>query len=458
MKTIKYIALSLFAAYSLNTAAQTAKSAYFLEGAFHNSQLNPAMNAERNYFSIPTLGNMTCGVNSNIGLSNFLYPQENGKLATFMSGKVSAKQFLDDFPSTARIGMNVDMTVAALGFRAFGGYNTFNVTMKTQTSVGIPEDIFRFVKTGLKTDPYSFAGINMNAMSYMAFTVGHSREVIDGLRVGVNLKYLVGLAYADLLVDNLTLETGRERWLLEAHAQARLASLVDLSMTEDGEFNMNLEEMNANSFTPSATGFAVDLGATYDMENIVSGLKLSASITNLGSIKWNMIKANTGNIGIEYNGLGEIDPENVSDIVEEKVNGMMEKLEEQMTFTIEDRIEEKTSLGATMYLGAEYEIPCYRKLSLGVLYGQRFDKYTGWYDVRGYLNLSPLKWLEASANVSRSTFGTTMGWMFNFHPKLLSFFIGSDYMITRVNPQYIPVNEVNSNVTLGINIPFGKRR
>ena len=453
MKTIKYIALSLLAACSLNTAAQTAKSAYFLEGGFHNSQLNPAMDAERNFISIPVLGNTTFGLNSNIGLSNFLYPQENGKLATFMSSKVPAKQFLDDFPSTARIGTNVDLTIFALGFRAFGGYNTLNITMENQASVGIPEEFFKLAKTGFKTDAYSFAGTNTNVMSYLAYSIGHSREVIDGLRVGVNLKYLVGLAYADLLVDNLTLETSKERWMLEAHAQARLATFVDMTLTEEGEININLDGQKVTT-----RGFAIDLGTTYDMENIVSGLKLSASITDLGAIKWNMIKANTSNIRIEYDGLGDIDPENVDDIVEEEMNGMLEDLEEQVTFTVEDRIEEKTSLGATMYLGAEYELPFYRNLSLGVLYGQRFDKYSGWYDVRGFLNLSPLKWLEASANVSHSTFGTSMGWMFNFHPKVLSFFIGSDYMITKVNPQYIPVNEINSNITLGINIPFGKRR
>lgn len=454
MKTIKHIVLSMFVICSFNAAAQTAKSAYFLEGAFHNSQLNPAMAGERGFFSFPMLGNTSFGLNSNIGLSNFLYPQENGKLATFMSGKVPAQQFLDDFPSTARIGMNLDLTVAALGFRAFGGYNTFNVTLHNQTSMGVPEEVFKFVKTGLKTEPYSFTGTNMNVMSYMALTVGHSREVIDGLRVGINLKYLVGLAYANVLMDNFTLETSEERWLLEAHAQANMATFMNIPV-EDGEIMM--DELDINSLRPTATGFAVDLGATYDMKNIVPGLKFSASVTDLGYINWDMIKAGTEDIRVEYNGLDEIDPENIGSMVEEKINGMMEKVEEQMTITVEETERAKTSLGATMYLGTEYEMPFYRPLSVGVLYGQRFNKYTGWYDVRGYLNLSPLGWLEASANVSHSTYGTSWGWMFNFHPAGLSFFIGSDYMITKVTPQFIPVNEVNANVTMGINFPIGKK-
>lgn len=455
MKVIRYIALSLFAACSLGVAAQTAKSSYFLEGAFHNSQLNPAMAGERSFVSFPLLGNLMVGANSNVGLSNFLFPQPNGRLATFMSGNVTPDQFLNAMPSTARMGMDMDMTLAALGIRAFGGYTTFNVVFHGQTSIGIPKDIFKFAKTGFKTEPYSFSGINMNLMSYMAVTLGHSREIIDGLRVGVNLKYLMGLAYADVLMDKFTLETSEERWMVEAHAQARLATFMEMKLAEGDEFDM--ENMEMTSFTPSASGFAVDLGATYDMKNLVPGLKLSASVTDVGYIKWSMIKGNTESVKLEYTGLEEIDMENVGEQVEEQLDEIMSSAEEMLEFQVDDMQEEKTWLGATMYLGAEYEMPFYQSLSVGLLYGQRFSKYTGWNDVRGYLNISPLGWLEASTNVSFSTFGTSLGWMFNFHPAGFSFFVGSDYMVTKVNPQFIPINEMNTNITLGVNIPLGKK-
>ena len=118
----------------------------------------------------------------------------------------------------------------------------------------------------------------------------------------------------------------------------------------------------------------------------------------------------------------------------------------------------KTKLNPTMYLGAEYNMPFYRPLSVAVLYGKRYGDFGGWDEVRGYLNLSPLKWIEFSANAGVSTYGTTWGWMFNFHPKILSFFIGSDYMITKVTPQYIPVNNLNGHITFGLNMPLGKRK
>jgi hypothetical protein len=78
--------------------------------------------------------------------------------------------------------------------------------------------------------------------------------------------------------------------------------------------------------------------------------------------------------------------------------------------------------------------------------------------VRGYLNIAPLKWIEASANIGTTSYGTSFGWMFNFHPAGLTFFVGSDYMITKVTPQFIPVNNLNSHITLGINLALGKRQ
>ena len=67
MKKIKYIAMLLCATFALEGAAQTAKSAYFLDGAFHNYQLNPAKKAERGFFSVG-IGNLSFGTNGNVGL------------------------------------------------------------------------------------------------------------------------------------------------------------------------------------------------------------------------------------------------------------------------------------------------------------------------------------------------------------------------------------------------------
>jgi hypothetical protein len=113
-----------------------------------------------------------------------------------------------------------------------------------------------------------------------------------------------------------------------------------------------------------------------------------------------------------------------------------------------------------MYLGAEYNMPFYKPLSVGVLYGHCFSPYESqkWYEVRGFLNIAPLKWLEASVNYGYGTYGANLGWMLNFHPGGINLFVGSDYMITKVTPQYLPVDNLNAHVTFGLNIAFGRRK
>lgn len=94
MKNIKYtIALFLVLFFAQAGVAQTSLSSYFLDGTFHNSKLNPAMGAERAYFSL-LAGNLSVGTRGNVGLSDFLYTRSGNELTTFMSGSVNADKFL----------------------------------------------------------------------------------------------------------------------------------------------------------------------------------------------------------------------------------------------------------------------------------------------------------------------------------------------------------------------------
>ena len=448
MKKIKYIALLLCSIFALDGTAQTAKSAYFLDGTFYNYQLNPAMKAERGFFSL-AVGNLSIATNSNVGLSHFLYPQDD-HLTTFMSGTVGKDEFLGQLPQQIRLGMNFDETLMALGFRMLGGYTTLSLSVHANTSLALPKGFFEFAKKGLQDQYFNFSGININTMSYAAATLGYSRELFKGLRLGVNLKYLMGLAYADVTFDKFNIELSEERWMIEGHVQAQAALFYEANPS-------NFTPVS--SLAPTASGFAVDLGVVYDMKEFVPGLTVSASVVNLGAINWQYMMAleNNGE-PIKWEGLKDATIEDMGTALGEELEKMGNKAEKMMEFKVSDIQTQATKLDATMYLGAEYNMPFYKPLSVAMLYGKRFATYGGWDDVRGYVNIAPLKWFEISANVGYSTFGTTWGWMANFHPAGLTLFVGSDYMISKVTPQYIPVDNLNSHLTLGINLALGKRK
>lgn len=458
MDKMKYSTLLLLMMCALGISAQTAKSGYFLDGTFHNYQLNPAMKAERGFFSL-LAGNMSMGTKGNVGLSNFLYPYGDDKLTTFMSGEVDPDEFLWRLPDAMRLGVNLDGTLFAAGFRMFGGYTTLGMTMHTSLSMSLPKGFFEFAKKGFSENSYSFGGIGLNTMNYAAASIGHSREIFDGLRVGVNVKYLVGLAYANATIDRLNVKMGDERWLVQSHAKVNAALISEARLTVDENGLVNGAEMGP--FAPSASGFGVDLGIVYDMKNIVPGLTLSASVVDMGRINWKyMMQASTNDTELEFDGFDEVDPNDIEGSIQEELNQLGEDASKMIELYSDGVSSMSTKLNTTMYLGAEYNMPFYKPLSVAVLYGRCIsdNPLTRWSEFRGYVNISPLKWLEASANVGYTSYGTSLGWLFNFHPAGFTFFIGSDYMITKVTPQYIPVDNLNSHITLGINLALGGRK
>lgn len=463
MKRIKYlVAVVLFAATSLNGMAQTAKSAYFLDGTYHNYMLNPAMGAERGYFTLLT-GNLSLLTNSNVGLSNFIYPYGNDKLTTFMSGSVSQEEFLGSMPEAVRLSTDIDMTLLGFGFRMFGGYTNFSLGLHSSLSTNLPKGFFEFAKKGLGQSAYSFSDVNMRTMEYAALTIGHSREIIDGLRVGINAKYLLGLAYANVHVDKLNVELSENHWMVESHAKAEaaLGAEARLEADENGLVNnMAIPFMDdISTLSPAAQGFAFDLGAVYDMSELVKGLTVSASVVDLGRINWQyMMKASTRETKIIFDGFSEVDPNDIEGSVNKEFEQLGEDAMKMVELYADGTSVTSTPIGATMYLGVEYNMPFYSPLSAAVLYGKRFGKFNGWDDVKGYINIAPVKWFEASVNGGFSTFGTSWGWMLNFHPAGLNLFVGSDYMITKVSPQFIPINNLNAHITFGLNLTLGKRK
>ena len=462
MKRIKYsFAVALLSVFSLSGIAQTAKSAYFLDGTFNNYLLNPAMDAERAYFSL--LGsNVSLGTNANVGLSDFIYPYGNDKLTTFMSGTVSQNEFLKRLPKSIRLATDVDMTLLAAGGRMYGGYTNVSLTLNSNFSTRLPKGLFEFAKMGLQKDTYNFSDLRVSTMNYAALTIGHSREVMEGLRVGVNAKILFGIAYANVHVDKLNVSLKEDQWMVESHAKADAAFFGEAQLTngEDGAIEGVESPImdDVASVKPSARGLAFDLGATYDMGDLVEGLTLSASFVDLGYIRWkHMMKASTRDNKFVFNGFTEINTNDFGGDINDEFGELGEDAMDLVDLFSDGVNKQSTGLGATMYLGAEYSMPFYTPLSAALLYGKRFGKF-GWDDLRAYVNVAPVKWFEASVNAGVSTYGTSLGWMLNIHPVGFNLFFGSDYVITKVSPQFIPVNNLNGHFTFGINFPIGARK
>ena len=115
-------------------------------------------------------------------------------------------------------------------------------------------------------------------------------------------------------------------------------------------------------------------------------------------------------------------------------------------------------VAANLRLGTEYNMPFYRRLSAGFLWTTRFHELHTWTEGRLYANMAPSNWFDFSVNYGVSSLASSLGWVINFHPKGINFFVGSDQMLLEVNSQGVPLNNLNAGFFMGFNIVFGNRR
>ena len=157
------------------------------------------------------------------------------------------------------------------------------------------------------------------------------------------------------------------------------------------------------------------------MDDFVEGLTLSAALLDLGFIKWNnglkakMIHSYTFK-GFE-NPISVKPDEGQPGDIDDELDNLGDQFEEFIKFRDEGTVSSRTTkLATTMNIGAEYILPYYKNLKFGLLSSTHFNKPFTWSEARLSANVAPVRWFEASVNYAISSFGSSLGWVLNFHP------------------------------------------
>ena len=129
--------LLALAAPTASMAQNTLRSAYFTEGYTYRHHMNPAFANERNYVSMPLLGlgNFNIGLQSTVGVKDFIHKLPDGSLTTFLNDAVDANDFLGGLKNRNRMNLDFDMTLLSFGFHKWGGFNTFDLSIKSGTRI-----------------------------------------------------------------------------------------------------------------------------------------------------------------------------------------------------------------------------------------------------------------------------------------------------------------------------------
>lgn len=452
-------------------AQQTLRSGYFLEGYEYRHALNPAFGPDRKGFvSFPFLGNINVGMSGNVGVSNFLYKTSDGGLTTFLNESVTASDFLGGINQNNRLSVDYNMGIFSMGFSKFGGYNTIGINLRSNVSATMPYELFEFMKMGGKgaNTVYHMENIGVSSKAYVEVALGHSRDVNEKWRVGGKLKFLLGVYNADAMIDNMDVQLTDEQWSIQGSGELNLG-MKGLNVPtyaeskKPGDYdaskaqNINYSDIELNSPGLGGFGLAVDLGATYQVRE---DLQLSASLLDLGFLS--MSNNTHGVMSMEpwvFDGFKNVPYDSNDPNGNEKPNSLQNQiddltdgLEDYFSFQKEGETSSKTSaLGATLNLGALYTLPYYDKLKFGFLSSTRIQGKYSWSEGRFSANIAPVNWFDASVNYAVSSFGSSFGWLINFHPHKFNFFIGSDHQFFKVTPQFLPVGHANMSLSMGIN-------
>jgi hypothetical protein len=459
--TIKWFGVALLSSVTMTAAAQSLRTGYFSDSYLYRHRLNPALGNTSGYVGLPLWGNMNVGLSSNFGVKNFIYTKPGGGLTTFMDGSVSASDFLGDLKKNNKLLMDLDFNVLSVGFNAFGGYNTVELGVHSSVGMSLPRDLFAFMKE-LKNDDYDISDIKVKGRAYGSIELGHSREVNEALRVGAKVKVLLGIAYANAEFDQLKATFTDDAWQMNMRGKVAVACGGQFTTGSDGYVD-GYDDATAglNGF-----GLGVDLGATYDMGEWVDGLKLSASVLDLGFMRWKdcaVAVANEHNT-FTFQGFNNLQMHQVDEdgrqpytgTIDQQWEDLKDDLEQLGKLTNQGKTTETEALAATISLGAEYELPCYKKVSFGALYTERFGALYDFVEGRINVNYAPSKAFDLSLSGSAGTYGLGWGALANLHLPGFNIFFGSDRIYSgSVNSDFVPLDNASINFSMGINFPFG---
>ena len=416
--------------------AQALKGSYFMDNSVNRHNMNPAFAPRANYFKIPVAGNVTVGALSNLDIPTFLYPSGN-ELLTFLHKDVSVSQFDKALPNRPHIDADVTSDIISFGFynknKAFW---TFDLSVRSGVDVDVPRDLFMFVKkgTGTSGETFNIANVNAYATAAVQASLGWSRNITEGVRIGAKARFIAPVAYAALNLENVRLTTSAEKWTLETEGYAYGALQgLDVNLPE-GELmpqvDLDLNRMLANKVL-AGYGGSVDLGVDWQIirDGFFKGLSVSAAVTDLGLVayKSSALDAFTTSGKVDWVGFQDVSMDNTD--FEASIDDFVESAKKELINLSKKDVKGSLvrSSMPSVYAGVEAPI-LWNRMSLGLLYSGRFSHSYYRQEVTASLNLTPLKWLALGFNYSMCNTQGTFGWLLELTPKAgFNLCLGCDY-------------------------------
>lgn len=425
MKRIYILVVALFVMFPGMLGAQALRGSYFMDNSVNRNKMNPAFAARGAYLHIPAIGNLSVGTGTNLDMPTFLFPSGN-ELLTFLHKDVSVEQFDKALAKYPSIDTETYANLINFGFRTKNqAYWTFDISMHAGLDIDLPRDLFMFIKQGTGTEnrSWNIAGFNAYATGSVHASLGYSRPVSEGIRIGVRARFIAPVAYAALNLENVRLTTGYDKWTIETEGYLYGAMQgLDVNIPEDGTNPQVAFDMDRFLQKKALAGYggSVDLGVDWEIikTGFFRGLSVSAAVTNLGliSYKADALSAFSTAGKAEWGGFQDltINQEELS----QSVNELVESAKEGLLDIKRDEAPSKL-IRSTMpefYAGVKFPI-LWNRMNFGLLYSGRMSHSYYRQELTASYNVTPLKWLALGLNYSFLNTHSAVGCIFEITPK-----------------------------------------
>lgn len=459
-KSFKYMAVAAITCLAGHVSAQDLRTGFLSDQFYYRHNINPAIENDSNYMSFPFLGNINVDMMGNFGYEelvrdNPLYPdRSNKKKTSFLNPYLTNP--LNGFSSgDNKINGQLKLTLFSWGFKKWGGYNTLEVSERTSVNFSAPYKLFQFA-ADLANTTYDIGDVHVNAQSFAEIALGHSRQYDDRLRVGVKAKVLLGVANADLDMKDVNANlTDEKRWTITANNMAHVSMAGFKYRSKTKEYNNKpgtYDYVNDADLGLGISGFglAVDAGAVYVVNE---ELKVSAALQDLGAIIWtNDHQAANDAEAFVFDGFHDVSIDSSSpDVLDNKADNYGDQFLDFANLRDKgDKGARLTGIGATVNAGAEYIVPTYRALKLGLLGTFRINGPYSWAEGRFIGNIKPVDWFDGSLSFAVNSYTASFGFLANFHFKKYNLFLGADRLVGKMSKEFIPLSS-NGGISLGFN-------
>lgn len=446
MRVVRKIVVAVLTFVGVTVSAQEDFLLYSFENLPQGHFVNPAFKPNaKGYMTMPAMNTYLGASHSGFKLSNLVQIRPDDSL------ELRPDIAIDKMAQLNYIKAAVNNELISFGFKMEKSFFSFSVTNKLNARFMYPKDLFRLAFEGngssLLGERADMNGFGVDILSYLEVAVGFNREFSDKLTLGGRLKYLQGLGSVYTKHSELGLHTDETTFDLTLDGQLTInTSNTGVMLDSNTSWEVYQDYLPPNISLPNH-GVGIDLGAVYQLNDKIS---LSASILDLGVIKWNTNVRNFSSDSVSFTFKGidinefMSDSSDVLQSIEDSLSGVFGYSSDNEAFV--------TPLFTRIYLGGSLQLN--EKISLGANWYSEFvhKRYRGALTLSGNAQLT--KWFRVGLNYtyySRDIFNVGLGFAINGGP--IQFYAISDNVLGLAIPQ---ANK-NWHARFGINFLLGWR-